>query len=157
MRHIGREHIGRDHAGRQIDLRIKQGQADGDGSELGNSDRQRVWSSFLWMGTRGSGAAGPVESVLPGDVYRTVPRYVPLALRRSVQPSKLSGARCFAHHYAVSRPETREEHRAVLRSGNRRRPRLQQRERPGELFEWRVAAGGLSHAEALPGFALTLA
>src|SRR5471030_15225 len=101
--------------------------------------------------------AGALESVLPGDLSWTGSRHVPLALRRSVQPSGLSGARCFAYNNTVFRLSPGAEHSALLRSGNRRRQRTQRREWRGELHKWRVAAGRLSHAEAFPGSPLHLA
>src|SRR5471030_259496 len=104
-----------------------------------------------------AGCAGALESVLPGDLGWTVSRHVPLALRRSVQPSGLSGARCFAYNHTVFRLSPGAEYGALLRSGSRRLQRPQRREWCGELPKWRVAARCLSHAEAFPGSPLHLA
>src|ERR1700722_1428003 len=113
---------------------------------------ESVWTSNLaargTKATSGANRIGALESVLPGHLNRAISRHFSLALLGPIQPPGLYGTRCVTHHDTILWPSLGEEHSAVLRSGDRRRPRIQRRRWLGQLFERRAAACRVGYAKA---------
>ena len=90
---------------------------------------------------------GALEYFLSGDLDRAVSRDFLLAILWSPEPSGLSGTRCVSHDDTFLCFPAGAEHLLLFRPGNRRRARVQRRQRFGELFERRAAARRIRYAD----------